>query len=191
MSFGSGAQARHTSVRVAYTVREAEVHEALRLAGMPVARLLGAGRSGDAFWLTYYNTTRDINWGGFAKDVLVRGLGNFGFDCELVDEVDEQDAWNRLSAALGEGKTVITPLHVSAATVLGSGFGGSEWVFVTGIDRGEVLVNCLLGDGLRFTPEHFRASWCVHHPLEPRSEGKCLKVWTLGASMPCQESRIR
>ena len=129
-----------------------------------------AGMSGDAFWLTYYLKTRDINWGGFAMDVLVRGLRNFGFRCEMVDEVDEDDAWERLSSALAEGKTVITPLHVSAATVLGTGFGGSEWVFVTGIDRGELMVNCLLGDGLRFSPERFRAGWCVHHPLEEAAD---------------------
>ena len=144
--------------------------EAVSSLSGPVSYPTIAGVSGDAFWLTYYNKTRDINWGGFAKDVLVRGLDNFGFDCELVDEVDEQDAWDRLATALSEGKTVITPLHVSAATVLGSGFGGSEWVFVTGIDRGEVLVNCLLGDGLRFTPEEFRAGWCVHHPLEEAAD---------------------
>jgi len=144
--------------------------EAVSSLSGPVSYPAIAGISGDAFWLTYYNKTRDINWGGFVKDVLVRGLGNFGFVCELVDEVEEQEAWNRLSAALGEGKTVITPLHVSAATVLGSGFGGSEWVFVTGIDRGEVLVNCLLGDGLRFSPEEFRAGWCVHHPLEEAAD---------------------
>jgi hypothetical protein len=129
-----------------------------------------AGISGDAFWLTYYNKTRDINWGGFAKDVLTRGLSNFGFECELIDEVEEDEAWDRLAAALAEGRTVITPLHVSAATVLGSGFGGSEWVFVTGIDRGEVLVNCLLGDGLRFSRERFRKGWCVHHPLEEAAD---------------------
>jgi len=139
------------------------------LAG-PVSYPTIAGISGDAFWLTYYTKTRDINWGGFAKDVLTRGLGNFGFECELLDEVEEDDAWDRLAGALAEGSTVITPLHVSAATVLGTGFGGSEWVFVTGIDRGEVLVNCLLGDGLRFSPDRFRAGWCVHHPLEEAAD---------------------
>jgi len=136
----------------------------------PVSYPFIAGVSGDAFWLTYYLKTRDINWGGFAKDVMVRGLSNFGFSCELLDEVEEDDAWDRLSAALAEGHTVITPLHVSAATVLGTGFGGAEWVFVSGIDRGEVLVNCLLGDRLRFSPERFRAGWCVHHPLEEAAD---------------------
>lgn len=139
------------------------------LAG-PVSYPFIAGISADAFWLTYYLKTRDINWGGFAKDVMVRGLRNFGYHCELLDEVEEDDAWDRLSGALAEGNTVITPLHVSAATVLGTGFGGSEWVFVTGIDRGEVLVNCLLGDGLRFSPDRFRAGWCVHHPLEEAAD---------------------
>ncbi|MEM8883950.1 MAG: pentapeptide repeat-containing protein [Planctomycetota bacterium] len=139
------------------------------LAG-PISYPFIAGVSGDAFWLTYYLKTQDINWGGFAKDSMMRGLRNFGFACELLDEVEEDDAWERLAGALAEGKTVITPLHVSAATVLGSGFGGAEWVFVTGIDRGEVLVNCLLGDGLRFTPDRFRAGWCVHHPLEEAAD---------------------
>jgi hypothetical protein len=136
----------------------------------PVSYPFIAGVSGDAFWLTYYLKTRDINWGGFAKDVMVRGLSNFGFETELLDEVEEDDAWDRLAGALAEGRTVITPLHVSAATVLGTGFGGAEWVFVTGIDRGDVLVNCLLGDGLRFSPERFRAGWCVHHPLEEAAD---------------------
>ena len=144
--------------------------EAVCSLAAPVSYPTIAGVSGDAFWLTYYNTTQDINWGGFANDVLTRGLANFGFACELLDEVEEGDAWDRLAGALAEGSTVITPLHVSAATVLGTGFGGSEWVFVTGIDRGEVLVNCLLGDGLRFSPERFRAGWCVHHPSEEAAD---------------------
>lgn len=125
-----------------------------------------AGVSGDAFWLAYFLRTRDINWGGFPKDVLLRGLSNFGFPCTFVDEPLLDDAWESLRASLAAGRTVITPLHVSAPTVLGSGFGGAEWVFVTGIDRGEVLVNCVLGDGLRFPAERFRACWCQHHPLE-------------------------
>ena len=125
-----------------------------------------AGVSGDAFWLSYFLKTKDINWGGFAMDVLRRGLENFGFSCSFADEVELDDAWRALKSALADGATVITPLHVSASTVLGAGFGGAEWVFVTGIDRGEVLINCLLGDGLRFSPERFRAGWCQHHPHE-------------------------
>ncbi|MHC4410829.1 MAG: pentapeptide repeat-containing protein, partial [Planctomycetota bacterium] len=50
------------------------------LAG-PVSYPFIAGISADAFWLTYYLKTRDINWGGFAKDVMVRGLRNFGYHC--------------------------------------------------------------------------------------------------------------
>ena len=129
-----------------------------------------AGVSGDAFWLSYFLKMRDINWGGFPKDVLRRGLANFGFPCEFIDEVEEGDAWNRLTEALAEGGSVITPLHVSASTVLGAGFGGAEWVFVTGIDRGDVLVNCLLGDALRFSREHFLAGWCQHHPAEEAAD---------------------
>ena len=124
------------------------------------------GASGDAFWMTYYLKTRDLNWGGLSGDVLRRGLENFGFPCSFLDEVEEDSAWDELTAALADGATVITPLHVSASTLLGTGFGGAEWVFVTGIDRGDVLVNCLLGDGLRFSRERFRAGWCMHHPLE-------------------------
>lgn len=128
------------------------------------------GASGDAFWMTYYLKTRDLNWGGLSRDVLRRGLENFGFLCSFIDEVEEDAAWEALTARLAEGATVITPLHVSASTVLGTGFGGAEWVFVTGIDRGEVLVNCILGDGLRFSQERFRAGWCMHHPLEEAAE---------------------
>ncbi len=125
-----------------------------------------AGVSGDSFWFTYYLRTKDLNWGGFSKDALTRGLGHFGFVCELHDEVEEDAAWDALRGAVADGATVITPLHVSAATILGCGFGGSEWVFVTGIDKGDVLVNCLLGDGLRFSEERFRTGLCQHHPLE-------------------------
>jgi hypothetical protein len=144
--------------------------EALRsLAGIESYPYI-AGVSGDAFWLSYFHKTRDINWGSFAKDALRRGLENFGFSCSFIDEPLEDDAWEALMRTLAEGATVITPLHVSASTVLGSGFGGAEWVFVTGIDRGEILVNCLLGDGLRFSPDRFRAGWCQHHPLEEAAE---------------------
>jgi hypothetical protein len=140
--------------------------EALRSLAGEASYPFIAGVSADAFWLTYVLKTRDLNWGGFPKDVLRRGLENFGFQCSLIDEVEVNDAWEALTAAVAEGGTVITPLHVSASTVLGTGFGGAEWVFVTGIDRGEVRVNCLLGDGLSFSPERFRAGWCQHHPLE-------------------------
>ncbi|MEE8104414.1 MAG: pentapeptide repeat-containing protein [Planctomycetota bacterium] len=125
-----------------------------------------SGVSGDAFWLTYYLKTSDLGWGGFPNDALRRGLENFSFRCEFKDETEPDAAWDELRRALMEGGTVITPLHVSAATMLGCGFGGAEWVFVTGIDRGDVLVNCLLGDGLRFPERRFRAGWCQHHPLE-------------------------
>jgi len=128
------------------------------------------GVSGDAFWITYYLKTGEINWGGLARDVLRRGLENFGFQCSFIDEVEEDEAWEALKKVLADGGTVITPLHVSTATVLGTGFGGAEWVFVTGIDRGEVLVNCLLGDSLRFSQERFRAGWCQHHPMEEAAE---------------------
>jgi len=149
-----------------------------------------AGVSGDAFWLTYYLKTGDINWGGFAKDVIHRGLSNFGFVCEMLDEVEEDDAWDQLAGALAEGRTVITPLHVSAATVLGTGFGGAEWVFVTGIDRGEVLVNCLLGDGLRFSPDRFKAGWCVHHPLEEAADD-LPKIYAMCVVGPREETPSR
>ena len=129
-----------------------------------------AGVSGDAFWISYLLKTRDLNWGGFARDALRRGLENFGFECDLVDEVEVEDAWEALRAALSRGKTVITPLHVSPPTVLGTGFGGAEWVFVSGIDRGDVRVNCVLGDGMRFSPERFKACWCQHHPQEEMAE---------------------
>jgi uncharacterized protein YjbI with pentapeptide repeats len=129
-----------------------------------------AGVSGDAFWLSYVVKARDLNWGGFARDALRRGLENFGFLCELVDEVEVDAAWDALRAALSKGKTVITPLHVSPPTVLGTGFGGAEWVFVTGIDRGEVLVNCVLGDAMRFSPDRFKACWCQHHPQEEMAD---------------------
>lgn len=129
-----------------------------------------AGVSGDAFWISYIVKTHDLNWGGFARDALRRGLENFGFACELVDEVELDAAWESLRAALSQGKTVITPLHVSPATVLGTGFGGAEWVFVTGIDKGDVRVNCVLGDGMRFSPERFKACWCQHHPQEEMAD---------------------
>jgi hypothetical protein len=128
------------------------------------------GVSADAFWIAYYLKTRDLGWGGLAGDVLRRGLENFGLQCSFVDEVEEEPAWEVLKSAVADGATVITPLHVTAATVLGTGFGGAEWVFVTGIDRGEVLVNCLLGDGQRFSQERFRRGWCVHHPMEEAAE---------------------
>jgi uncharacterized protein YjbI with pentapeptide repeats len=64
-----------------------------------------AGVSGDAFWISYLTKTRDLNWGGFARDALRRGLENFGFECELVDEVELEDAWEALRAALSRGKT--------------------------------------------------------------------------------------
>jgi hypothetical protein len=102
--------------------------------------------------------------------VLRRGLENFGFACSFLDEPLVDDAWESLTKALSGGATLITPLHVSASTVLGAGFGGAEWVFVTCIDRGDVLVNCLLGDGLRVPPERFRAGWCQHHPLEEAAD---------------------
>ncbi|MGH7163219.1 MAG: pentapeptide repeat-containing protein, partial [Planctomycetota bacterium] len=140
--------------------------EALRALAQQDSYPYLAGVSGDAFWLAYYLKTRELNWGGFANDTLRRGLENFGFRCEFRDEVEEGEAWDALRKALADGGTVITPLHVSGPTVLGSGFGGAEWVFVTGIDRGDVLVNCLLGDAMRFSQERFRAGWCVHHPLE-------------------------
>jgi uncharacterized protein YjbI with pentapeptide repeats len=129
-----------------------------------------AGVSGDPFWISYIVKTRDLNWGGFARDALRRGLENFGFACDLVDEVELEAAWEALRAALAQGKTVITPLHVSPPTVLGTGFGGAEWVFVSGIDRGDVRVNCVLGDGMRFSPERFKACWCQHHPQEEMAE---------------------
>jgi hypothetical protein len=144
--------------------------EALRSLAGEASYPFIAGVSGDAFWLSYFVKTRDVNWGGFPKDVLRRGLENFGFTCSFIDEVEVDDAWDALMAVLADGRTVITPLHVSASTVLGGGFGGAEWVFVTGIDRGEVRVNCLLGDGLRFSPERFRAGWCQHHPLEEAAD---------------------
>ncbi len=140
--------------------------EALRTLAGEESYPLIAGISGDAFWLSYLLRTRDLNWGGFSKDVLSRGLSNFGFRCHFLDEVDPSAAWEALTAALARGDTVITPLHVSAATVLGSGFGGAEWVFVSGIDRGEVLVHSLLGDAIRFPPPRFRQGWCQQHPLE-------------------------
>ncbi|MHC4341732.1 MAG: pentapeptide repeat-containing protein [Planctomycetota bacterium] len=128
------------------------------------------GVSGDAFWLAYYLKVRDLDWGGLARDVFRRGLENFGFQCSFIDEPEREPAWDLLKQALADGGTVITPLHVTAATVLGTGFGGAEWVFVTGIDRGDVLVNCLLGDGLRFSQERFKRGWCVHHPLEEAAD---------------------
>lgn len=144
--------------------------EALRALAGETSYPYIAGVSGDAFWISYLLKTRDLNWGGFARDALRRGLENFGFECELVDEVEVDPAWEALRAALSRGKTVITPLHVSPATVLGTGFGGAEWVFVTGIDRGDVRVNCVLGDGMRFSPERFRACWCQHHPQEEMAD---------------------
>ncbi len=137
-----------------------------------------AGVSGDPFWLTYYTRTGELQWGGFAKHTLRRGLEAFGFPCEFLDEVEEEEAWDRLRNALADGRTVITPLQVSPPTLLGSGLGGAEWVFVTGIDRGELLVNCLLGDGIRFSQERFRKGWCVHHPLE-ESAGDLPVVYAL------------
>jgi hypothetical protein len=144
--------------------------EALRVLAGEASYPYIAGVSGDAFWISYVVKTRDLNWGSFAKDALRRGLENFGFACEFADEVDVDAAWEALRAALAGGKTVITPLHVSPPTVFGTGFGGAEWVCVTGIDRGDVLVNCVLGDGLRFAPERFRACWCQHHPQEEMAE---------------------
>lgn len=144
--------------------------EALRALAHEESYPFIAGVSGDAFWLSYWFRTRELNWGGFAKDVLRRGLENFGFRCDFADEVEPEAAWETLRKALSEGRTVITPLHVSGATTTGVGFGGAEWVFVTGIDRGEVLVNCILGDGLRFAPQRFQSNWCQHHPLEEAAD---------------------
>ncbi|MGQ0613407.1 MAG: pentapeptide repeat-containing protein [Planctomycetaceae bacterium] len=140
--------------------------EALRVLAGEESYPYIAGVSGDPFWLTYYTRTGELQWGGFANDTLRRGLAAFGFSCEFLDEVEEEEAWDRLRNALADGRTVITPLQVSPPTLLGSGLGGAEWVCVTGIDRGDLLVNCLLGDGLRFSQERFRKGWCVHHPLE-------------------------
>lgn len=144
--------------------------EALRALAQEESYPYIAGISGDAFWLSYYTRTRELNWGSFAKDSLRRGLENFGFRCDFADEVELDAAWETLRRALADGRTVITPLHVSAATTMGTGFGGAEWVFVTGIDRGDVLVNCLLGDAMRFPPARFQANWCLHHPLEEATE---------------------
>jgi len=144
--------------------------EALRVLAQEESYPYAAGVSGDPFWLTYELKTGELAWGGFAKDALRRGLEAFGFLCEFRDEVEEDAAWDALRRALADGATVITPVHVSPPTVLGAGFGGAEWVFVTGIDRGEVLVNCLLGDGLRFSQERFRKGWCVHHPQEEAAD---------------------
>ncbi len=42
---------RGTGSKVREVAREAEIHEALRLSGLPVVPLLGAGRADDGFWL--------------------------------------------------------------------------------------------------------------------------------------------
>jgi hypothetical protein len=125
-----------------------------------------SGASGDCFWLAYFLFAQELSWDGLAPYVLERGFRNFGFDCQNVDEVEEADAWERLQQALAQGKTVVTPLHTTEKTVLGTGFGGAEWVFVSGIDRGELMVSCMLGDRMRFSPQRFRRNWCTHHPME-------------------------
>jgi hypothetical protein len=129
-----------------------------------------SGVSSDAFWIAYYLRTEDLGWGGIAREVLRRGLVNFGFSPVFLDEVEEDAAWNALRGVLDSGATVITPLYVGATTLLGTGFAGAEWVYVTGVEDGDVLVNCMLGDGMRFSEERFRAGWCMHHPLEESAE---------------------
>jgi hypothetical protein len=71
-------------------------------------------------------------------------------------------------ADLRDGRGVITPLHVGGQWITGSGFGGSEWVYVSSYDPAEdsVRVRCMLGNDLEFTWDEFVRSWCIHHPME-------------------------
>jgi len=126
-----------------------------------------AGVSGDAFWFSYFPDSGHLSWGGFPRETFRRGLIACGFETNLVNEFDVEEAWRRLVAELREGRGVITPLHVGGRGITGSGFGGSEWVYVSSHDAAEdsVRVRCLLGNDLEFTWDEFVRSWCIHHPM--------------------------
>jgi len=126
-----------------------------------------AGVSADAFWLSYFPEQGHLAWGGFPRETFRRGLMACGFETELVNEFDVENAWRRLVQELREGRGVITPLHVGGEFITGSGFGGSEWVYVSGYSPAEdsVRVRCLLGNDLEFTWDEFVRAWCIHHPM--------------------------
>jgi hypothetical protein len=142
--------------------------EALNHRYHPVSYPFVVGVSGDAFWLSYLTETGALQWGGFAKETLRRGLAACGFASELVNELDVEEAWRLLTHELATSHGVITPLHVGGRHITGSGFGGSEWVYVSDYDPAEdaVHVRCLLGDDIVFSWDEFIRAWCIRHPLE-------------------------
>jgi Pentapeptide repeats (8 copies) len=136
-----------------------------RNVGYPFA----AGVSGDAFWLTYGIDTGALAWGGHAPNTLSRGLSLCGFASEMVTEFDVEEAWRRLTGELAAKRGVITPVQIGGPLVTGTGFGGSEWVYVSDFDleRNAVRIRCLLSDNLWMPWGQFISSWCVRHPLDP------------------------
>ncbi|MEN8148339.1 MAG: pentapeptide repeat-containing protein [Planctomycetota bacterium] len=141
--------------------------EALNHRYREVSYPFAAGVSGDAFWLSYFTEHGRLAWGGFPRETFRRGLVACGYETELVNEFDVEHAWRRLVEELREGRGVITPLHVGGRCITGSGFGGSEWVYVSDYRANEdaVRVRCLLGNDLEFTWDEFVRAWCIHHPM--------------------------
>jgi len=156
--------------------------EALRHRYEELSYPLVAGISGDAFWLSYLTDSGKLMWGGFPRETFRRGLVGCGFDSSFVNEVDVKTAWKRLIDELGEGNGVITPLHVGEQWITGSGFGGSEWVYVSGGNAKEkaVQVRCILGDDLAFTWDDFVRNWCRPHPQETRAEETVYTLCVVG-----------
>jgi hypothetical protein len=142
--------------------------EALRHRFGEVSYPFAAGVSGDAFWLSYLPETGALVWGGFPHETLRRGLTACGFESEFANVLDVEEAWRRLTTGLKAGHGAVTPLHVGGRWIAGSGFGGSEWVYVSGYEPGDnaVRVRCLLGDDLLYPWDEFVRSWCIHHPME-------------------------
>lgn len=146
--------------------------EALRHRFGDVSYPFAAGVSGDAFWLSYLPETGALAWGGFPNETLRRGLDVCGFDSEFANVLDVEEAWRRMTSGLKAGYGAVTPLHVGGRWIAGTGFGGSEWVYVSGYEPADnaVRVRCLLGDDLLYPWDEFVRSWCIHHPLESSQE---------------------
>ena len=142
--------------------------EALNHRYRKVSYPFAVGVSADAFWLSYLTESGTLAWGGFPQHSLRNGFDACGFASEFVNELDVEAAWRRLVFELEAGHGVVTPLHVGGRWIAGSGFGGSEWVYVSGYDAAAnaVRVRCLLGDDLAFTWDEFVRCWCIHHPQE-------------------------
>ena len=172
-----GADMRGVSVNAARLTMNGGTHtlgmkEALRHRYRRVSYPFVAGVSGDAFDLAYLIESSSMKWGGFVRETFDRGMAACGFATEFVNETDVETAWRCLTNELSEGGGVVTPVHIGGACITGSGFGGSEWVYVSDFDRpnNSVRVRCLLGDEIWFTWEEFIRCWCVRHPLARQRE---------------------